>query len=340
MRLSLLRPALLALPLLALAPVSDELAFRPKADAEVAKELAIELELGLDDFTLSINGQDIGSEGMGDMDDAHVLLNVDLGVTDKYVQVKDGAVRELLRTFDAIALRAELGPESQDNTDVDAFEGKTVRFLWDDEKKEHVKSVVDAAGEEALLAGLEADMDLTRLLPEKKVSDGDTWDVKGDALADLFFPGGSFPVTEEDGESGSDEALDGLLEELVKKLGAITVHCTYKGAHEDGKVKVGEIAFRFDGKADLDLAGMLEDAIAEDAPEEVPDLEITSTLELRGEGKLLWDLASGHLHAYEMSSDLGLEADIGATLEQQGQSLEMKAHVGASGQGTWSLVRK
>lgn len=334
------RPAFLAVPLLlVLAPASDELAFHPKADTELAKTLELELELALDDFSLEVNGQELGKDSIQGLDGMGVLLHVNVGTTDKYVKCADGKIVELLRTFDDLALRTEVGDESSEDVDVDDFEGQTARFRWDAEKKEYAKSWVDAKIDDEALAGLHPDADITCLLPEKGVKEGDTWKVKGVALTGLFFPGGMLPASSQD-DSGSNVDAEALLAELQKKLEALEVTCTYKGAREDGTKQLGEIAFQFDGSVELDLATLIEEAIAEDAQEEVPEFDMRSSMTLKGEGALTWDVAAGHLHAMKMNADLGLTVDASAHMEQEGQSLEVKAHFAASGKGDWKLAVK
>lgn len=329
----------LVLGLLALSPVADELAFHPKDGSEVGKKLAIELELGLDSVELSVNGQDIGEDAIQGLDEAKVLVNLGVATTDAYVKSKDGQVLELLRTFDDLSLRSEMGEDSKDDPDVDAFEGQTVRFLWNADKKEYERSFKDGKGDVDALVDLSPDQDVTCLLPDKKVAEGDTWKVKGDVLRGLFFPGGVMP-RKADGGQGAGEMAELVTKQLAEKVKDFEVTCTYKGAHEDGKLQLGEIAFQFDGKIDLDLAELLKQALEADAEGEVPDLDLTSNLSMKGEGTLKWDVAAGRLHALAMTADLGLEVDADADMQQDGQSLKIHAHLGASGKGSWELGLK
>ena len=255
------------------------------------------------------------------------------------MKTKEGRATELLRTFDDLSLRSELGDESNDSSAIDAFEGHTVRFVWDAEKSAYEKSFVGKGGDIDALLGLAADMDVTCLLPGKKTGEGDTWDVRGAALGALFFPGGRLPMTDEDKGSVGDRALRALIVEIEKELESFKVTCTNKGAHEVGKARVGEIAFTFEGKLEPALAEIIASGIQLNEGE-TPEMDIQTVLTLTGEGRLEWDLERGQLHALEMHADLGLVADIAAQFEEQGQSLEVKAHVTASGKATWELALK
>lgn len=336
-----LRPAFLCAPLLlALAPLSDELAFHPKADAQVERKLAIELEVGLDDFTLSVNGQDVGSEGVEGLDDLKALVHVAMTTTDTYVKSADGKPLELTRTFDDLSLKTEAGDESNEDADVDAFEGKTARFRWNEEKKDYAKSWTEPGPDEKALEGLHPDMDVACLLPSGKVEEGDTWEVKGEELVGLFFPGGLFPSKADDANASAGLEAEKLLAQLEEKMKAFTVTCTYKGAHEEGKDQVGEIAFHYDGSVDLDLGELIADAISGSGGEDVPDFEMKTAMKMKGEGTVDWLLGAGRLHAMKMKSELGLTIDAKASMEQQGQSLDIEAHFSASGTGDWDLSVK
>lgn len=337
------KSALVALPLfLTLSPASDEVAFRPKGDVEVAKKFELEIELGLDDVSMNVNGQDIGSEAMGEMADARVLVSYVVGATDKYVKTKEGKALELVRTFDSLALHAEAAEDSEDNAKVKDLEGKRVRFAWSDDKKAYEKSFdgEDAGGEEKDLERLSPDMDVTCLLPDEKVAEGDTWTARGGAIGALFFPGGLPPMQADGGSDEGDAVIAEILEQLEKSFEEIKVNCTYKGSREDGSTRIGTIEFAYEGSAKLDLAEIVQDALESSSPGEAPDVEMTAELKMKGEGKLEWNLAAGHLHAFEMQADLGVVADVEAQFEQQGQSFAMTTHVAASGKGDWKLALK
>lgn len=332
-----LRPAFLAVPLLlALSPAKDELGLRPKAGTELAKSLAIELELGLDSVSIAVNGQDMGNEGLPGLEDASMVLNLSTRFTDEYVKCAEGKFVELVRAYDEIGMRFDIADESEENTDVDAFEGKSVRFLWDAEKKEFARSWVGAEGDVEPLSALSPDMDVTCLLPEKRVEADDTWEASGAALGDLFFPGGLFPMEGDEAEDLSGAAED-VIAQIEKAFESFKVTCTYKGARDDGDVRVGEIVFQFDGEARLDLAEVLQEALAAETEEEIPDITMTAELGMKGEGVLLWDLAGGHLRRLTMEAELAFSMTAEASVEEEGQSFEVEARISASGQGSWAL---
>lgn len=337
------RPAwILALPLaLAASTPSDEVAFAPAANSTVGKELKVELELQMDDVSFSVNGEDIPPEALGPIHGQKVLAHILIGVTEKYVASKDGQPIDLLRTFDELSMKAEIGDETEDGSEEAAeFEGRTVRFVWDEDKKEYTKSWHESEGDDDKLEGLLDDMDLRVLLPSKKVAEGDTWDVPAEGLAALFMPGGLVgggdESADEEAFAAFEEELRGQVEEFVKEF---KVHCTYGGTREDDGVRVAEIRFTFEGAPKLDL-GPLVERIAQESG--APQADIVASLggDLKGDGTLLWNQGASRAHAFDMSSQIGLSADLEAQAEEQGQSFRVVVSARASGKATWEMRAK
>ena len=67
--------------------------------------------------------------------------------------------------------------------------GKTVLFRWNEEKDRYDKEWVGEGATDELLEGVEEDMDLRRLLPEKSLSEGDTWKIDLKEFGDIIGPG-------------------------------------------------------------------------------------------------------------------------------------------------------
>jgi hypothetical protein len=336
-----LRPstALLAAPLLlALAIPADDVGFHPKADAGLKKVLKLEIELKPEKIDFTVNGESQPPDNLGGFGDKTALVKLKVGVTDRYVQIKDGRPTDLLRTFDDLSLSYEAGEDKGDAEKFDRLEGKTVRFKWNAESEEYEKSFHESEGDDALLENLSEDMDLCVLLPAKKVADGDTWEVPGAKLLALFLPGG-MPG---DVAAGSDqEEFRTVTEEtrtaLAKLLQELKVQCKYKGAHDEGGTRVGEIHLTFSGKDKIDLSHLIQRLSEMDDNDVHPDVDANANLDLQGEGTLLWDLAAGHVHSFEMGSDVGIDVDVKASAEVEGDHFEMKINARLAGKASWSL---
>src|SRR5258708_214227 len=118
----------LAAPLLlALAVPADELEFHPKAGAEVKKELKLAIELKPEKIEFTVNGESMPPENLGGLGDTAMIVKLAVGVTDKYVQSKEGRPTDLLRTFDSLALSYGAGEDKVDAPNFHPLQRKTLR---------------------------------------------------------------------------------------------------------------------------------------------------------------------------------------------------------------------
>lgn len=332
----------LALPLLvAFGARGEKLAFAPEEGSSLDKELSMEVSFYVEDLTMIVDGQDMGGMMMGEMDEA-LSFNALIKVTDEFVKSANGKPLELLRTYNELSAEGGTESEREPADGFDSLEDSTVLFKWNEEDGVYNKSYHESEGEEELLENLEADMDLLELLPDGEVAEGDTWEMDGSKALSLFAPGG-FP-----GGSGDDdsEVMEIVSQELESQFSEafedFTIECTYKGLKVDGEASYGEIAFEFEGEGAIDLSELLMQMIdlqAEGAEIEI-DADITAGLDLsfKGSGSLLWDQKTGHLHSYEMSSEMTLLADVVAAIDVMGQSQEIEASAELSGTGAWSMT--
>lgn len=336
--------AVLAIPLtLGLAAVADDVSFHPAKDAKSQKELRIEGEFRVKDASFTVNGDPVPAEVLDQIKSQELLLSLAVDATETFLSTKDGAPTDLLRSYDKIEAKVEVGDETKSPEKANELEGKVVRFQWDDKGSEFKKSFHESKGDEALLENLIDDMEVRALLPAKKVSEGDSWDVAAEHMLALFFPGGLASGAGDSSGDGPD--MDAMGEEMAKQMQEafqeFKVTCTYKGSHDAAGTKVGEIAFAYDGKASLDLDPILrkvQESIGEGAPE--MDFSATASMSLKGEGTLLWDVATGLMHSYEMKSDLGLDVNIQVHGDQDGQQFEVSMSGSLGGDVTWDLARK
>lgn len=337
--------AALAIPLtLGLASVADDLSFHPPKDAKSQKQLRIEAEFRVKEASFTVNGEPMPGEMVDQLTSQEMLLSIAVDATETFLATKDGAPTDLLRSYDKLEAKVEIGDEEQKPESANELEGKVVRFQWDDKASEYKKSFHESKGDDALLADLIDDMELRALLPAKKVATGDTWEVDAQHMAALFFPGGlAAGAGPSDGE-GPD--IDAMGDEMAKQMEAafkeFKVACVYKGARDADGTKVGEVTFSYDGKASLDLDPILRQAqealTGEGAPQ--MDFTATATMALKGDGVLLWDLSTGTLHSYEMKSNVELDLSIQVHAEQEGQQFEVSLSGSVGGDVTWELDRQ
>jgi len=214
-----------ALPLLsalflAFVPAADELRYDPKPGSESSKKLDVSLELSFDEVSVEMNGQPLPPEALGQMQDLSIALEFGVGVTEKFAGVKDGRATDFTRTFDSIHGKAEAGEDSNEGSFAD-MEGKTVRFLWDADKSEYKKSWHECTGKDEILNTLSPDMDVSALLPSKKVTKGDKWEVSGAKVLSLLMPGlqpGTVDLDKAGLGASESKAMQIMIDELGPQL--------------------------------------------------------------------------------------------------------------------------
>ncbi len=329
---------------LAFVPAADELRFDPKPGIEVGKKLDVNLELSVDDVSLEMNGQPLPPEAIGQLQDMTINLGVAVAVTEKLAGVKDGHATDLLRTFDTVKVKAEAGNESKDES-IDKMEGKTVRFLWDDKKSEYTKSWHECTGEDNILEALSPDMEVSALLPEKKVSKGDKWEVAGSKVLSLILPGvqqGSIDLSKASMGGAESKAAQIMIDEIGPQLEEAIKHlkvaCEYQGSHEAEGQSLADVKLHMEGEIKIDLGPMFERIAEEESQGMKPDITAKVSLEIKGDGTLSWNAATRMLQTYELDADLTLKLDADAQMNQGGQDMKFHAAIGVGGKGSWKLA--
>jgi hypothetical protein len=335
---------LLALPLLAFSGREDKVSFQPSAGARVSKELGLTATFYLDDMRMVIDGNEMPQEMMGQAMEQGLLIDMTVGCTDEYAKSDENKPLQLMRTYDVLAMEA--GPESEAES-VDDFaemEDMTVSFTWDEESGEYLKAFVgDEEGDLALLENLEVDMDFLALLPTGEVSEGDTWEAKGDAVGAVFIPGG-MPGGGDMDEADMEE-FQSLIEETVESqlteaFDEFAIQCTYKGVRDEDGVAVGVIEFRFEGDMEMDLSDMLQEVISMQAGEADISATVSAVVmgEFEGEGLLLWNMKAGHMHGFEMEGDVMITVDVEGDVDAMGESHSMELSMEASGELDYEMT--
>jgi hypothetical protein len=333
-------------------PRADTPAFHPAADSSLTKTFAQTTSFQLDDFSLDVDGQDMG----GMMGAFEFSLDSETGITvhDTYVASANGRPERLKRAFEtlkaAMTVAAGAGGEVQEEPmeSSSPLEGRTVAFTWNDDEDEFDVAFEGDAGEAELLEGLEEEMDLRFLLPPGEVEVGASWEVEVEDLLPLVMPGGDlgFETPEEDETAlRFEEFLSGKAEELKDLLHG-TCTCTYKGASETDGKRLGEIEIALEIASAADLSSLIEEAIRVMAEEqgqtEIP-IDISAAdvnLDVQGGGTLLWDLSAGHVHSLQMKGDCQIALDISVSMDAEGESHSANLSAELSGSVEQSVETK
>ncbi len=333
----LLLPALLAAPfLLALEPRGDELSFHPKKDSALAKNTEISMSFELGVMSIIVDGNDMGGQIP---DDVSGTMDMSMIWTDKYIDLKDSKPLELIRSYEEMKGSMDMNAAGNSNNneipDFDALSGKSIKFKWNEEKKDYDVSFHECEGEDKLLKTQQVDMDYRMMLPTKEVSVGDKWDVSTDFVRQILDG-------IKNGDMGDDEAgiqailQDELFPQMEKMLEQFKTTCEYKGRRDEDGVDAGVIAITIAGKGDLDLKAMIESLVEEQMKNAGQDVafdisKATMGLSMTGKGEVLWNIASGHVLSAEQTADFTVNIGFDASVDAGGQSHSIEAEVEVPG---------
>ena len=256
-------PPLGFLPLfLAAATAGDKPTFQPKSGSTVVKHISIESEVELEDLKMEVNGQDM-SEAAGQIEMA-MKIHLQLDTTDQYVAVEGGRPTKLKRTFDALSSTTHVsgsnpmaGPTDKDIALESELEGLAVVFSWDaDSSSYDVAFDGEKQGDEALLEGLEEDLDLRNFLPSSEVSKGDTWEIPAAAIKAVLAPGGNLKLLPSDDSDSSSGAEQFSPNDMIGDLEGEFVGTLGDTREEDG-VKVAVIQIKIKGHSAKDMTATI-----------------------------------------------------------------------------------
>lgn len=345
MKRSSLLAAAAALPfVLAFALPADEVAFAPAEGTSLTKSFTSSANFEMGDMSVLMNGQDPGQMPEMQMD---MTVTQAVAVTDVYGPVSDGHPSKVTRTFDDIGtdidvqVQIEMMGDTQDQSSegsgTSPLEGETVIFTWNDDAEIWERAFgEDSDGDVELLEGLVEDMDLRALLPSGPVSEGDSWDIELKTLPDLFAPGGNLhmDVQIDGAESmGPDPEMMTNMREMFGDLleGEATGH--YAGRREVDGVEVGVIDVEISIETARDMSELVADMMGDNLPEGLDMTLDRMDVELSVEstGTLLWNLGAGHVHSFELDSDVEIAMDMAMNMDMGGQSIAMEMSLEMTG---------
>lgn len=285
-----------------------ELVFKVDEKTKLTKTFVDDASFSTTDFRIEVDGNEIDAEGMPEIS-ISVSNKTTVTVTDEYAKMAEGQPAVLKRTFDKLAgdstEKVDLpegapgGDQEKETKRESELEGKTVVFTWDAKEEEYSKAYSEDTkdGDDALLEDLVEDMDLRGFLPEKKVSEGDTWELTGAEIFEIVgIPGGDMHIDAEDDDENEDEKPTMTAQMLENAEGKGTA--TFVEMREvDGK-KLAVI--KITGEVKSNGATPMKN------PEGAPPMERTRKMEVayETEGELLWDPAAGHFVNCELASKI------------------------------------
>ncbi len=326
--------ALLAIagPLLAgPTPTETRVRFSVAEGTTLTKRFSSRVDLALDEMRVLRNGKE--PDGLPELE-MQVETDFEVVVEDRYVAVRDGRTRELVRRFDTISVDTTMsmemdmqGQTQNQETPVKAgseLEGETVRFLWNEESETYEPSFVDSEADEDLLEDLALDMDLRALLPGHDVAIDESWEVDPRALPTVMAPGGDLKLVAETPGHGMGD-MSGQMGELSDWFDENLrgeVRCRLVEVVRQGERDIAVVAITLELENDVDLTELAQEELAKvDLPPGSSEIEVEhmrTNLAIEGEGRLEWDLAGGHFHSFALNGDFRMKMDLGVGIELTG----------------------
>jgi hypothetical protein len=187
-----------------------ELVFKVDEKTKLTKTFIDDASFSTTDFRIEIDGTEIEGENLPKIS-IDVTNKTTVTVTDEYVKMAEGRPALLKRSFDKLSGESKEkvnmpegaggGDQEQDTKRESKLEGQTVLFTWDAKAEEYNATYDESSkdGDADLLLDLREDMDLRGFLPEKAVSEGDSWELTGRVIFEnVGIPGGDMHIDSED----------------------------------------------------------------------------------------------------------------------------------------------
>lgn len=340
----LLLPLLVAPALLSLGRTETRIEYKPSEGSVVQRTFETRAEMTLDSMDMKMNGQ-APPMGMPEMD-MTMTTKVMTVVEDEFTAVADGRLQRLKRHYSDIGMQTDMAmdmemmgqtqSQNQNSAASSELEGKSVLFVRDAESGEFKPRWPEGVdGDDDLLTGLTEDMDLRAFLPKDAVAEGQRWEIDPTAMISAMSSGGDLKLVPEEMEANDMQMMgpQGSMSDWFAEGLSGTVAAVFEGIREEDGRKLAVIRITFDVKNAVDMSEMMETAM-ESMPPEAGEMEFDHMdLEIayEGEGLLLWDLDRGIGRSFDTSGSFGMLMDMGMTMDNQGQSMNLQMTMEMSG---------
>lgn len=328
----------------------DEIAFGPEPGSSLTKTFETSASFDLDDFSAVIDGQNM-SDMIGSFEVA-VESTGTVQVTDTYDSIENGEIGKLTRTFEdlggdsTVTIDSQMGSQEQTTSVESDLEGLTVVFTKGEDGYD-VAYAEGSDGDEDLLEGLEAELDLRFLLPEGSVDEGDSWTVELGGFKQLLTPGGNLSLAPEGQDLGEMKDLVAEIQSQfsddVQDLLDGEATCTFKGMREEDGVSLAEIQVEVEMSSAADLVDMIDqvlEMVGEEMGEDIPVSFDQADLnaDAKAEGTLLWNVAAGHARSLDLSASGSFAFDLAMSVDAEGESHSGEISLEFSGSTENSVV--
>jgi len=255
-------------------------------------------------------------------------------VTDEYLAIAEGRPDRLRRTFDRIDAREDQEaryatgagrPDNRQNhrkIQASELEGRSIVFTSGSGPGAYAAAFAgEGGGDEALLDGLNEDMDFRFLLPTGRVAVGDEWIVDPKLCGAIVAPGGDLKLKEKGAVSDPGWSIGReIRKDLEGKAKAV-----WKGVREEDGRGVAVVG------VDLDLK-----SAGESRAKDPKAGTIRFRMDLALAGDLLWDLEAGRFVAFEVGGKLAYFMSNRKTVDVDGAPTESRNEIDFEGEARYS----
>ncbi|MEQ1893243.1 MAG: hypothetical protein ABL998_11910, partial [Planctomycetota bacterium] len=252
----------------------------------------------------------------GELADKRMEFQEHVKVTDELGPVADGRPASLVRRFDELSQETSWAPAEEDSTSSagSPFQGRRVRFTWNDEDERFEAAAADDKDlDDELAALLDEDMDLRLLLPAAEVEVGDEWELDARLYLAFMWPGGLLEWQ----EKGQEE--DTSAEDRARN------HQTIENLTGEGRATLKELREE-DGRTLAVIAVELDIQTSTEFEQELGEETITVTTVIERElaGEILWDVEAGHAASAELEGEATRETTRSGEVENEdGETFEL-----------------
>lgn len=307
------------------------LAYAPAEGTVLKRSFEAQAEYHLADLSASIDGEPIGREGELPEDSSSFVERI--VVTDTLGALADGRPGEIVRKFDELSQEdaSSNGEEEASSSLESSLQGRSVRFLWDEEAGRYQVSAADETDlDDDVAEWLAEDMDLRLVLPGREVEVDDEWEIDAKLYLAFMWPSGLLGFHAEGEEP--DESSDTFSRQTIERLEGTGTARLEEVRDEDGtRVAVLHVELEIETGSDS-VIPELEHEGEVVRPELTVEVEIERTLE----GTILWDLEHGHALSAELTCEASRLQTRSWTMtgEQDGEEVEVDVEEALLYEGT------
>jgi hypothetical protein len=278
----------------ALSSAPERIAYLPEAEATFEKRTSIRQQMRLVEIDVEVGGESRETP----QPNLELTQETTHRVRDRLLSLEGGRPKSFERTF--LEAHFEVEVEHDEGAETEEHDSPLVDLPLRFEREGDgwsVRYAEDGGVDDAWLEGLRGDADALAFLPPEGSELGARWQVPAAHAFDLLRPFGRVYF---------DQPLAGwgklYWRTLLDLEGDIDMEWVAHAEHDGRRLAVFAVDFDLEGRADdsqnVGLAGPDGEEFAR------ADMDLWVETRVLGEGRILWDVAGGHLLRFELEAEI------------------------------------